>query len=477
MATEGPDPAVESAHAAPAEASGARAGDPPPVDADAQHADVVSRHVPPTGSLLPESGDERTATNPDSEPMSGGSASETSEGPVRDSLDVASPAAPDPVIRAPRDDGRRGPGIGAMAASGILGGLVGAGLLYGIETWRTQATSDPHMARDEQQVTTSARPENLGVLEGRLAALEGAQSGLVQRVQAAQTMAERSAARAEEAASRPAPAPVSTPQDDAALRDLPNRLSDLETQVRDRVQAAVGATQMIERRLAGQEQRLAGASQPLERRLGEVEQRLAGATQLLERRVAQQDERLAALTRQVAEGGSDVTRAGTRVVLADRLGDALREGRPYADVLAGLRRLTPDAATLTPLEPFSQSGAPTAGSLAQDFKPVAERLQREARQGPGDWTERLLRMADKVVTVRAVNEPAETGVSGTVARIEDALARNAFGDAAKAWESLPEPARQASMEWGQRLAQRAAAEAASRTVAADAVATLNQATR
>jgi len=460
MATEGPDPAVESAHAAPAEASGARAGDPPPVDADAQHADVESRHVPPTGSLLPESGDERTATNPDSEPMSGGSASETSEGPVRDSLDVASPAAPDPVIRAPRDDGRRGPGIGAMAASGILGGLVGAGLLYGIETWRTsQATSDPHMARDEQQVTTSARPENLGVLEGRLAALEGAQSGLVQRVQAAQTMAERSAARAEEAASRPAPAPVSTPQDDAALRDLPNRLSDLETQVRDRVQAAVGATQMIERRL------------------GEVEQRLAGATQLLERRVAQQDERLAALTRQVAEGGSDVTRAGTRVVLADRLGDALREGRPYADVLAGLRRLTPDAATLAPLEPFSQSGAPTAGTLAQDFKPVAERLQREARQGPGDWTERLLRMADKVVTVRAVNEPAETGVPGTVARIEDALARNAFGDAAKAWESLPEPARQASTEWGQRLAQRAAAEAASRTVAADAVATLNQATR
>ena len=67
----------------------------------------------------------------------------------------------------------------------------------------------------------------------------------------------------------------------------------------------------------------------------ELEQRLGMATQPLEGRMRELEQRLAALSRQVAEGGSDATRAGTRVVLAERLHDALREGAPYADVLAG----------------------------------------------------------------------------------------------------------------------------------------------
>jgi len=164
-------------------------------------------------------------------------------------------------------------------------------------------------------------------------------------------------------------------------------------------------------------------------------------------------------------------------VLAQQLGDALREGKPYAEVLGALRGFTSDPAQLAPLEPFAKTGAPGAAALAQEFRPIAERLRREARQGTEDWTDRLLRMADKVVTVRAVNEPAPSGVPGTVAAIEDALARGAFGDAAKAWDSLPEPARQASAAWGEKLKQRAAAEAAARTVTADAVAALDQATR
>ena len=433
----------------------------------------------------------------DPEPREG--AAHAAEESDRDSLQVATPdpasATVDPLIQGPRDDpARRGPGLGTMAATGLVGGLVGAGLLYGLQAWRsTQEPSDPRVDRIEQQVGTLARRDDFRGLEGRLAALEGTQSGLSQRVEAARTLAERSAARAEEAAGRSAPA--ASPQNDAALTDLSNRVNAVETQVRDGLQAAAGPLQALERRVAEQEQRLAAASQPLERRLGEVEQRLAAvaqpleqrlgqveqrlatATEPLERRFAEQEQRLAALTRQVAEGGSEVTRAGTRTVLADRLGDALRDGAPYPEVLAGLKRFTPDAAKLAPLEPFAATGAPSAPALAQEFKPIAERLRREARQGAEDWTDRLLRMADKVVTVRAVNEPAEAGVPGTVARIEDALASGAFGEAAAAFEALPEPARQAAGPWGQKLRQRAAAEAAARAVAADAVAALNQATR
>jgi hypothetical protein len=362
----------------------------------------------------------------------------------------------------------------------------------------------------EQQLGTLARQDDLRALEGRLAGIEGAQTNLSQMVQATQALAQRSAARAEEAANRP---PAAAVQNEAALGDLSNRVNALETQLREGVQAASAGTQALERRLAEQEQRLAAATQPLERRLNEVEQRLATATQPLEqrlgqleqrlatatqpleqrlgqleqrlatvtepleRRLAEQEQRLSGVAQQVAQGGSDVTRAGTRLVLVDRLGDALREGAPYTEALGALRGVTPEPAKLAPLEPFAQSGAPTAAALAQSFRPIAERLRRESRPDAEDWSERLLRMADKVVSVRAVNEPAEAGVPGAVARIEDALARGSFADAAAAYEALPEPARQASAEWGQRLRQRAAAEAAARTVTADAVAALDQATR
>jgi hypothetical protein len=356
-----------------------------------------------------------------------------------------------------------------------------------------------------------ARQDSLPGLDRRLAALESGQADLSRTAEAARALAERAATRAEEAASRPPPA--ASAQSDAALNDLSARVDALAAQLREAAQAATGATETIERRLGEQQQQLAAATQPLERRLdeldrrladatqplerrlgelqqqlatatqpleqrlGELEQRLAAATRPLEQRLAEQDQRLSALARQVEEGGSDVTRAGTRVVLADQLGDALREGKPYAEVLAALRGFTSDPAKLAPLDAFAKTGAPSAQALAQEFRPIAERLRREARQGSEDWTDRLLRMADKIVTVRAVNGPAPSGVPGTLATIEDGLARGAFDDAAKAWESLPEPARQASAAWGETLEKRAAAEAAARTVTADAVAALDQATR
>jgi hypothetical protein len=397
----------------------------------------------------------------------------------RDSLDIASRATgtqTDAAIDAPRDEPRRRTPIGALAAAGLIGGLVGAGLLYGLQTWRsTQAQTDPRLVRIEQQLGTLAPQENVRSLDGRLGSLETAHAGLSRRVEAAQALAERSAARAEEAVNRPA-APASS-QDNTAVSDLSNRLGSLEAQLRQDVQAASGATQALERRLGEQDQRVAAAIQTVERRATELEQLLGTATQPLERRLTELEQRLAALNRQVAEGGSDATRAGTRVVLAERLHDALRDGAPYADVLAGLRRFTPDAGKLAPLDAYAEGGAPSAAALAQGFRPIGERLRREARQGSEDWTDRLLRMADKVVTVRALDEPGATGVPATVARIEDALARGSISDAAAAWESLPDAARQASGEWGQQLRQRAEAEAAARTVAAEAVAALNQATR
>ncbi|HEY8380776.1 MAG TPA: hypothetical protein VIL09_01375 [Microvirga sp.] len=402
-----------------------------------------------------------------------------------DGVGTESMAPPPPPASADR---RSGASFGSLLGAGLLGGLIGAGALAAYDQWRSSQGGGAQLAQVQQQLSGFARQDNLRALEGRLAALESGQGTVNQRLQAAQTLAERAATRAEEAASRPAAAvpaaPGAPPQPSP---DLTNRLAALETQLRDRNQAPTPAVTELTNRVAGLETQLRGqgqaattAAQGQERRLGELDQRLAALDQRLgslDQRVGSLDQRVGAVTRQVAEGGSEATRAGTRVVLVDRLANALREGAPYGEVLAGLRRFTPDAARLQPLEPFAGGGAPTAAALAQSFEPVGERILRESRPADESWTDRLLRMADRVVTVRAVNEPGGTGVPGLVTRIEQALARGAFADAAAAFDALPEPSRRVGEGWGRTLKQRAAAEAAARAVAAEAVASLNQSTR
>jgi hypothetical protein len=424
--------------------------------------------------------------------------------------EAAGPAASEPSpggSTPPREPERRGAGFGSLAAAGLLGGVIGAGLLYGIGEWRAgQRGQDPRFAEIEQRLAGLARQDAVRALDGRIGAMDKLQVELAARVQAAQGLAERSATQAQEALSqaqnRPtasaeaapsAPAPDNAP----ALADLGSRVSALEEQVRGAAQgvnaAAQGATaaadaakaavQALEPRVVEQEQRLGQTTERLsglDRRLSELDQRLSSFDQRsagLDQQIGSVDQKVAALAKQVAEGGSDATRAGTRVVLADRLDEALRDGAPYAEELAALRRLAPDDGKFAPLEPFAERGAPTAASLAQSFKPIGERMIRDTRQGSDGWTDRLARMAERIVTVRSVGDPNATDVPSLVARIEAALNRNAVKEAVAAFDALPEPARRIAGDWAQTLKQRAAAEAAARTVSAEAVAALNPPTR
>ena len=169
--------------------------------------------------------------------------------------------------------------------------------------------------------------------------------------------------------------------------------------------------------------------------------------------------------------------ASLRVTLADRLGDALQDAAPLGQILAMLRRLDVNPENLKPFEPYAQSAPPSAAALAQEFRPLSQRLISDARASSADWDDRLWRMLDKVVTVRAVGDPKANDVASLVGRIEDALARNALADAVSAWDALPEPARAGSQGWGDKLKQRAAAEAASRKIYAEALSALEASTR
>jgi hypothetical protein len=168
--------------------------------------------------------------------------------------------------------------------------------------------------------------------------------------------------------------------------------------------------------------------------------------------------------------------ASVRIAAATQLVSALREGAPYAPVLAALKSAGVDAAKLAPLEPYAQAGAPTAPALRRDFAQVSERI-REEQQPTADLGDRLWRMLDKVVTVRPIEEAGSQGMPGALARIDEALARGAFTEAAAAWDALPEPARRASEDFARRLKQRAAADEAARTLSAEALSGLEASSR
>jgi hypothetical protein len=381
----------------------------------------------------------------------------------------------------------------------LLGGLVGAGLVYGLQTWQgPPAQDDQRLVQLEQRVSALRQPSpgqpqgNTQALEERLQALEAARGSLDGRLQALQGTAEQAASQAQEALNRPAPeaAPgVAAPQNEAALNDLSTRLAALEEQVRTGTQNAAtmaNATQDLDRRLADQDRRLGEQAQrftQLDGRFAEVERRFTESERRFgetDRRFSEQEQRLAALSQQVAENGRAAEAAGqtgAKVVLAGRLNDALSSGEPYAEVLEGVRKAGADAARIAPLEPFAGQGAPTPAKLAEDFEPLETAILRESRGPANHWTDRLLRMADRVVTVRSVNEQDSTGVSSLVARIRQALEGGDVADAAAAWEALPEPSRRISEEWGRQVKAVAQAHQAAQAIGSDALATLNRTTQ
>lgn len=392
----------------------------------------------------------------------------------------------------PRPAPERRSSAGALIGSGLLGGLVGAGLLYGLQTWQdTPAQDDPRIAQLEQRVNAlrqqpapSGQPQaGAQALAERIQALEAARGELDQRIQAIQGTAQQASDRAQEALNRPLPeAPQPAPQNEAALTELTDRLSGLDEQVRANAQRATNAataTQELDRRIADLDRRLADQDSRFgeaDRRLGETERRFADA----DRRFSEQEQRLAALARQEAENtrhADAASQTGAKVVLAGRLSDALKSGTPYAQVLEGVKKAGTEASRLAPLEPFAQQGAPTAEALARSFGPVETAILRESRGSSGNWTDRLLRMADRVVTVKPVDEPGSTGVPALVARIRQALEHGDVVEAAAAWDALPEPSRRLSEDWGRQVKAVAEAHQAAQAISSDALATLNDTTQ
>jgi uroporphyrinogen-III synthase len=167
--------------------------------------------------------------------------------------------------------------------------------------------------------------------------------------------------------------------------------------------------------------------------------------------------------------------AAARIVLAGRIQSAIASGRPFAGDVAALVKGGAAAEEVAALNAVAASGAPTREALLAQFRTHRALFAREIAPASGDWQDRILGLANRIVTIRPVGETGASDPATLPIRLEEALAGGNVTAAFALWQQLPEPARRASADFGADLQKRAAADAAIAKIAQDAVAALGAA--
>lgn len=165
--------------------------------------------------------------------------------------------------------------------------------------------------------------------------------------------------------------------------------------------------------------------------------------------------------------------AAARVVLAERIRDAIASGRPFKSDLAALGDIP--AEQRAALAAVADAGAPRRDQLLAQFRSHRALFVRETAPAANSWEDKLLGLASRIVTIRPVGESGSSDPATLPIRLEAALAEGDIVKAAELWAQLPEPARRGSEAFGTALKQRAAAEATIDRIAQDAVAALGTA--
>jgi hypothetical protein len=282
---------------------------------------------------------------------------------------------------------------------------------------------------------------------------------------------------------KPEPAPAAAPvaEDTAAAPGVAKRLSAIEGDVRQALEAANEA-----RRLANAKSPEGGAKGPatleLKNSILALEGRIDELTESVAKLRAQLDQPKVE-TRVAPEADVNARAAQTKslgavetFVLAQSLHNALERGRPFAGELAALQERGADAQIVAALKPFAEHGAPRGRDLATTFLPIGKRLRAAENTAPAGSSigDQLLHNAERLVRVRPVTQGAQPTAEDLVPRIEQALAHDNWNEANEDFAKLPESARAQAKEFGDTLARRRAAEQAATALLSTATAGLGK---
>jgi hypothetical protein len=162
-------------------------------------------------------------------------------------------------------------------------------------------------------------------------------------------------------------------------------------------------------------------------------------------------------------------------VAAAALKSEVERGAPYQAELAAAQTLgaAPDA--LAALAPFSASGVPSAAALARELAALVPELRRSAEAQPDDTVlGRLEANAQRLVRFAPIDATAGNDPASVSARIAIDAARADIAAAQTDIISLPDKAKPLAADWVKKAQARDAAIAASRRIAADALAALTK---
>jgi hypothetical protein len=169
-------------------------------------------------------------------------------------------------------------------------------------------------------------------------------------------------------------------------------------------------------------------------------------------------------------------RAARLAVATEALRAAVERGTPYQAELAAVKSLSADQSATAPPEPFAAAGVPSAAALAHELESLTPALQQAAEPASSNnsFLGRLENNARRLVQITPVDAPPGDDPASVVTRIsvdaEHADIAAALADIAK----LPDAAKPLAAAWVEKAQARNAAIAASRKLAADALAALSK---
>lgn len=373
----------------------------------------------------------------------------TAAASARAKAEAATAAAPEPAAAAPeapsaaeepvrpvsppppRPQARLAMPWSAISIASVAGALLGAGLVYGLGNWLPLPSKAPVIA--DPSVRLDAQDASLTDLEARLIAVE--EQGKRTQVSLDATIAQLDAGFNEVRAAVAA-VPASTPVD---LAPLEAQLKGLE----DRVTAiGAGASSADAEALAQTITGIESGIAELKTQLNDAE----GRSGTLEAGVASLKDQIATLKSAVSAqtvGSGDIGPAVRLPLVVSGLESAVSNGRPFAAELASLRTLLPDLTVPDAVAAAAEAGLPRPDAVSAQFSAVVpEILAGRAAVSSGDMGEDALEWMKGLLALRPTGEAAGDSPEAVVSRLEAAVARRDFADAAQLLASLP-PAMQA----------------------------------
>ena len=169
-------------------------------------------------------------------------------------------------------------------------------------------------------------------------------------------------------------------------------------------------------------------------------------------------------------------RTARTTVAAEALRAAVERGAPYQAELTAVKSLGVDESVSAPLEPFAAEGVPSVALLARELTALTPALLHVSGAAPSEnsFLGRLQANAEKLVRVSPVDAPPGDDPGAIIARIDVDARRSDIAAALAEIARLPEAARSLAAPWVKKAEAREAAIAASRRIAADALAALGK---